>query len=265
MTRDRARKKAIRARMAVSGEPFSVAARALDTTQPAAGATAVREVIARASRTMAASSARIEVRVDTDVVLAEQPQQRRPGPAARLARVAGRAAWKGITSTRYAARLREMFLHPAAEGFIEPAAGRYMIDFGAYAEMRVDGQCFHGLAGQPLQPRFRAATGPDDPLELLMKLQGVTDAGYVREETLRGTLCQVVAVRAGSAELTVWIDDERIRRIQSADRASDEHSSVTKSLTIELWDFGVAADSLDWSRLPSFRTPGRSTRNNHAH
>jgi hypothetical protein len=85
-------------------------------------AAAVREVIARANRTMAASSARIEVRVDTDVVLAERPQRRRPDRAARLARAAGRAAWKGIACTRYAARLREMFLHPAAEGFIEPAA-----------------------------------------------------------------------------------------------------------------------------------------------
>jgi hypothetical protein len=109
-----------------------------------------------------------------------------------------------------------------------------MIDFGAYAEMRVDGQRFSGLAGEPLQPRFRAPAQPEDPLEQIMKLQGVTDAGYVGEETVRGTLCHVVAVRAGSAELTVWIDDAHIRRIRSAEHASDEHSSVSKSLTIEL-------------------------------
>jgi hypothetical protein len=255
VTRDRARKKAIRAWMAASGEPYSVAARTLAATEPTVCAAAVREVIARVNRTMAASSARIEVRVDTDIILAERPERRRPGPAGRLAR----AAWKGIASTRYATRLRDMFLHPAAEGFIEPAAGRYMIDFGGYAEMCVDGKRFSGLSGEPLQPRFqnlRVPAQPDDPLGLLMELQGVTDAGYAGEEAVRGTLCQVVAVRAEPAELTVWIDDAHIRRIESAEHASDEHSSVSKRLTIELWDFGVAIDSLDWSRLPRFRTPG---------
>jgi hypothetical protein len=165
-----------------------------------ARAAAVREVIARANRTMAASSARIEVRVDNAVVRAERPQRRRPGPAARMA---GRAAWKKIAATRYAVELREAFLHPAAEGFIEPAAGRYMIDFGGYAEMSVDGQRFHGQSGQPLQPRFRDRRPPpltEDPLALLAHLQGVTDAGYLGEEAVRGTRCQVVAVRAGSAE-----------------------------------------------------------------
>jgi hypothetical protein len=27
-------------------------------------------------------------------------------------------------------------------------------------------------------------------------------------------------------------------------------------VTLELWDFGVPVDSLDWSRLPSFRAEG---------
>lgn len=169
VTRDRARKKAIRARMAVSGEPYSVAARTLAAAEPTAAAAAVREVIARVNRTMAAPSARIEVRVDNEIILAERPERRRRGPAGRLAR----AAWKGIASTAYATRLRDMF-----------------------------------------------------------------------------------PVLAGRAELTVWIDDAYIRRIESAEHASGQYSSVTKRLTIELWDFGVAIDSLDWSRLPSFRTPG---------
>lgn len=253
MTRDRARKKAIRARMAVSGEPYSVAARTLGAAQPAASAAAVREVIDRVNRTMAVSSARLEVRVDTDVILAERPERRRPGPAGRLAR----AAWKVIACTRYATRLRDMFLHPAAEGFIEPSAGRYMIDFGAYAEMCVDGKRFSGLSGEPLQSRFenhRVPAQPDDPLGLLKQLQGLTDAGYAGDEAVRGTLCQVVAVRTGPTELIVWIDDAHIRRIESAEHASDERSSVSKRLTIDLWDFGIAIGSLDWSRLPSFRT-----------
>ena len=257
MTRDRARKKAIRARMAVSGEPYSVAARTLAAAEPAIGAEAVREFIVRVNRTMAASSARIEVRVDNEIILAERPERRRPGPAGRLAR----AAWKGIASTRYATRLRDMFLHHAAEGFIEPAAGRYMIDWGGSAEMGIDGKRFSGQSGEPLQPRLQnhrvpAPQVPDEPLGLLMQLQGATDARYTGDEAVRGTLCQVLAVLAGPAELTVWIDDAHIRRIESAEHVSDQYSSVSKRLTIELWDFGVAIDSLDWSRLPSFRAPG---------
>jgi hypothetical protein len=244
--------------MAVSGEPYSVAARTLSAAQPIDGAAAAGAVRDRANRTMAASSARIEVRVDTGVVLAQRPGRRPPGPAARLARAAARAAWKSVASTGYVTRLRDMFLHPAAEGFIEPAAGRYMIDFGGYAEVRAGGRHFGGLSGEPLRPRFQKHRAPeplDDPLGLLIELQGATDAGYAGDQAVRGTPCQVVAVRAGPAELTVWIDDVHIRRIRSAEHASDEHSSVSKSLTIELWDFGVAVDSLDWSRLPRFRTP----------
>lgn len=257
VTRDRARKKAIRARMAVSGEPYSVAARTLADAEPAIDAEAVRELIVRVNRTMAASSARIEVRVDNEIILAERPERRRPGPAGRLARV----AWKGIASTRYATRLRDMFLHHIAEGFIEPAAGRYMIDFGGSAEMGVDGKRFSGQSGQLLQPRLQrhrvpGPTVPDEPLGLLMQLQSATDARCTGDDTVRGTPCQVLAVLAGPAELTVWIDDAHIRRIESAEHASDQYSSVSKRLTIELWDFGVAIDSLDWSRLPSFRAPG---------
>lgn len=51
----------------------------------------------------------------------------------------------------------------------------------------------------------------------------------------------------------VWIDDEYIRRIQSEERASDEISSVSGRRRLELWDFGVPLDSLDWSRLPRLR------------
>jgi hypothetical protein len=89
-----------------------------------------------------------------------------------------------------------------------------------------------------------------------MQLQSATDARDTGDDTVRGTPCQVLAVLAGPAELTVWIDDAHIRRIESVEHASNQYSSVSKRLTIELWDFGVAIDSLDWSHLPSFRAPG---------
>ncbi len=256
MTRDHARKKAIRARMAASGEPYSVAARKLAAPASPGGAPPVREVIARAESTLAAPSARIEFRADTQIVRAERQERRRPGPAGRLAMLAARAAWDRIAPGVNAARLRDAFLHQAGEGFVEPAAGRYLIDYGGYAEMCIDGRHFGGPSGHPLQARHRNNRPPKqahDPLGLLRLLLGAAEAQHAGDEMLRGTLCRMIVVTAGEAELTVWIDDEHIRRIQVEDHAANGRSSVSKILTLELWDFGVPVDSLDWSRLPSIR------------
>jgi hypothetical protein len=257
VTRDRARKKAIRARMAASGEPYSVAARKLAAAGPAGGAADVREIIARAGKTLAEPSARIELRIDT--VLPERPPRPDPGPLGRLARRSARAVWERIAPVVSAADLREAFTRQAADGFLEPAAGRYQLDFGGYAVMCVDGRQFAGMPGTPLQASYRQRRPPAgryEPLGLLMPLQGTTGAQHVGDETVRGTPCRVVAVRTGSAELTVWVDDQHVRRIRFEEHASSRQASVSRIVTLDLWDFGVPVDSLDWSRLPSFRTDG---------
>ena len=253
MTRDRARKKAIRARMAASGEPYSVAARGLGAAPPGGDAETIRQVNARAEATLAAPSARIEWRIDTDVTHPERPR-RRPGLAARLAT----AAWKHLAPGMDVADLRDAFRHQHGEGFLEPAAGRYQVDYGGYAELRTDGRRYAGLSGAPLGPRFRddrPREQHDDPLGLLEMVRAGTDARQVGTEAVRGAMCRKVAVRAGSAKLTVWIDDDHIRRVRYAECAPGPDTAVVRSWTLELWDFGVPADSLDWSRLPSFRTP----------
>jgi hypothetical protein len=48
--------------------------------------------------------------------------------------------------------------------------------------------------------------------------------------------------------VSVWIDADHVRRIEF------EHES--RQLMLELWDFGVSTDEFDWSRLPTFRSPG---------
>jgi hypothetical protein len=83
----------------------------------------------------------------------------------------------------------------------------------------------------------------------------VTGARQAGAETVRGTVCRKVTVRAGSSELTIRIDDDCIRRIQSEDWASDADSRLSRRRRLELWDFGIPLDSLDWSRLPGFRSP----------
>jgi hypothetical protein len=246
--------------MAASGEPYTVAARALAAAKPQSDMAAVRAIITCANSTLAVPSSRIELRTDWESAPGPgRPERRPPGPAGRLARRAASAAWRRIAPGTDAASLRAAFAHQVSTGYLEPAADRYLIDSGAYAEMRVNGKHFGGLPGAPLQARHQhRAPGkqPEEPTGLLRLLLGVTDAWYTGEETLRGTVCRSAAARAGSAELAVWIDDEHIRRIQVEDRASGKYSSAAKRLTLELWDFGVPVDSLDWSRLPSFGKPG---------
>jgi hypothetical protein len=72
---------------------------------------------------------------------------------------------------------------------------------------------------------------------------------------VRWTTCRVAATTVGQAEYTVWIDGTRIQRFQAVERGSGRSARATKTETVELWDFGVPVDSLDWSRLPNFRTP----------
>lgn len=263
MTRDRARKKAIRARMAASGEAYSVAARKLDATPPP-GDTAVRAVIARATATLTAPSARFEYRRETEAPVRERREPSRPGPAGRLVRRAARALWGRLSPEVDAAQLgemfREAFLHLSGVGFLEPAADRYQVDYGAYTQMYFDGQLWGGPPGAPLRAnnRDRRPGQESDPLRLLRVLRAATQARYCGEETLRGTPCRMVAVRAAAAALTVWIDDEHVRQIQPEYRGRGPRRSGPAKTTeqFEFWDFGVPADSLDWSHLPSFRAPG---------
>ena len=124
--------------------------------------------------------------------------------------------------------------------------------------MYIDGKRFGGRPGHPVQARHRDHRPEQlrDPLGLLMLLQGTTDAQHVRDERVRGTPCRVVAVRTGQAELVVWVDDQHVRRVRSEEHSSRPDFSLSTITTLELWDFGVPVDSLNWSRLPSFRTPG---------
>ena len=86
VTRDRARKKSVRAQMAASAESYSVAARKLGRTG-AAGEAARDEVITRVEATLAAASARYEVRMQMTADPATEPVQdgHRHGPFRRLA------------------------------------------------------------------------------------------------------------------------------------------------------------------------------------
>jgi hypothetical protein len=219
VTQDRARKKAIRERMATSGEPYSVAARKLAAPGPASESEVVRAVTARAENTLAAPTARIEIRLYLDGIWSPRGE-RRPALLARLAGSAVKAAWEGAISAKARTRLRDAFTRFAAAGIIEPAAGRYQ------------------LSGANPWAQYG-----DDPLDWLRRLHSVSQAEYAGDETLRGTPCRKLAASDGILEFSVWIDEEHIRQVQTVQPAGDEPGTMTK--TVELWDFGVPARSPD--------------------
>ena len=108
-------------------------------------------------------------------------------------------------------------------------------------------------------------------------LAGVTSAEEAGLEDVRGTSCRhLVAtadlgrasqatsggmpVRGGKTfdellalPVEVWIDESFIRRVRFAPKAGDAD-------TLDLWDFGTPLDDLDWTRLPTFRSPSEAAR-----
>ncbi|HKR70678.1 MAG TPA: hypothetical protein VJT16_17715 [Streptosporangiaceae bacterium] len=193
----------------------------------------------------------------TDPSGREMPR-RTPGSIDRLARLAFKAA-------------RQRFMpdldirHIVAEGFLDPQGGRYMLDFGGYAQLVADGTLFDGAPGRSLDSLRTGGSGrqPDELLSLLRMLAAGSDAYLEGAEEVRGTSCHIFSVRrGGESALTVWIDSEYVRRIRTSDHAAGKPGreqvtlGVTKERTTDLWDFGVSLQDLDWARLPDLRPSG---------
>ena len=257
MTRDRARKKSVRAQMAASGEPYSVAARTLGSTGAAGDAAARDEVITRLEATLAVSSARFEVRkeVAADPVTAPVQDQYRLGPFKRLAGSAVKTARDHMVPEQARTRLRTAG-SGTARGIVEPSARRFQHhqvqqDLGALALSMVITRPELGRDRMP-----NAHVEGEDPLGLLIRLRSVTAARYAGEETVREVRCRKIAVTVSgsTARFTVWVDDGHVRQIQAVTLETRERVVVTvlatTTVTAQLWDFGVLADSMDWPPLP---------------
>ena len=224
-----------------------------------------------AERTLAAGSARIQVAFDMDAALPERKPRRRGGllrPLLRPAGAAGRWGWNYVAETWSSFRF---------DGFVEPVRRRHMLAAEKaaavrnWAELEQDGKSFSGRPGQPiaaLDPvRGRGFT---DVWFLLDSLRGLEVATAEGEDVVRGTPCRRLAARVDLARasaavpngihppsvdrfedllslpFTVWIDGTHVRRVRF------EEAQPSRSWQIELFDFGVSTEGLDWSRLPSF-------------
>lgn len=231
-------------------------------------------IIACLDRTLAAPSARIRFIRETDFAAAGIRSRRRQGgllrPAGKLVKRAAKTGWN-LSTHGFS------FTNMTAEGLIEPAASRFAVDFGSYAELYIDGQLFSGASGRALDTlqarpeRWKRV----DPWWMLAALRGTVEAEPDGIETVSGAQCERYAIhvdlaRASAASprglyspaaerfedllalpLTVWLDGDRIHRVRHR-----ESPGIT--LTLELWDFGVRTVELDWTRLPTFKSPKRA-------
>jgi hypothetical protein len=259
VTADRARKKSVRAQMAASGEPYSVAARKLGSVAAVDEAAARDEVIARVEATLAAPSARFEVRkqVTADPMTAPVRDQHRLGPFRRLAGSAVTTARDHMLPEQARTRLRTA-ASGVATGIIEPSAWRVRHhqvrqDLGTLALALV---ITRPELGSDRMPNAHVET--EDPLELLLRLRSVTAARYAGDETVHQARCRKFAVTVGgtSAGFTAWVDGQYVRQIQAVTLQTRERVVVTvlatTTVTAQLWDFGVPVDSISmgWPPLP---------------
>lgn len=240
MTRDRARKQSVRARMAASGEPYSVAARKLTGDAEPAHVAAVSVLRDRIDATLAAPNARIQVRSETDLGT-------RTDLPARLARFIS-----AFVAKRMMPGMGTSTGGLLGEGFAEPAAGRYQVYWGGgYATVVTGGRPFSGRTGEPVEehPTTGSGAGEDWLRGPLEHMRGVASARFSGEDSVRGMPCQVITAVTGSSEFTVWVDDVYIRRFIAKTEGLSLLGKIKAEVTFELWDFGVA-EALGWSRFP---------------
>jgi hypothetical protein len=260
VTSDRARKKAIRDRMA-TGEPYAEAARNLGMTP---GADAAADVRAAVTQTMAEPGCRLTLREDW---AKEPPAPRGPllAAVAEASRITARAIRDLVPRS-----LVDKLGHPyVTTGFAAPATGRYLISKPTIGEVGTGDCCYRGKPGEPLAEAFSGPLVPSNsPLFLLTLLTGFSHADLEGEEVVQGTRCRKYRVRLAARpvglhteELTAWLDGTLVRQVRAVVEARDYSTSALGTVTLgrrswtthtlELQDFGVSLDELDWSRLPS--------------
>jgi hypothetical protein len=231
---------------------------------------AIELILEAHERTRAAASARIELFIDHTWEMPPKPKRRRGGlmgPVTSAAKAAGKRLLKAATRNFD-------FRHQTAEGVIDLEGRRYMLDYGSYARLYTNGKEWDGRSG-----RLLSTLPPDEqemptPLWLLDILAGLTAATEEGTQDVRGAPCRcftatvdisraskltpggVAVPTLGRFEdllalpIEICLDDQHVRRV----RFHPEH----RTETLELWDFGVSLDDLDWSRLPTFRSPGEA-------
>jgi hypothetical protein len=211
---------------------------------------AVEKITAALNEIRAAGSTRIEVRRGAKDISALPGAPRLRSPASAVRRFAG---W--VVNAAAAAQ--------DAEGVLDLDHRRYMVDYGAYAVLCADGEEWGGRSGRALSTLPSAPSEQPVPFWLFDLLDGVRWAAPADRQEVRGASCRryPASVARGHAAtvlprdwleagsdlpIEVWIDDRYIRRIRVV--------AAQRTWTLDLWDFGVDVNDLDWTRLPVVRS-----------
>lgn len=224
-------------------------------------------------QTVAANTARITYSTDFSWWSLPPFPARRRGPVRRVALGVGKAAAKGIGrgAFRLATRRTDP-RHRTAEGILDLAGRRSMLDFGSYAQVQIGTQHWSGRSGpRPGHPprlagTYRLAAVANRPARRHPHRRGSGHRHEVSGEQWRhvaatANLAEASAARAEgmpsparnrfedllALPVELWLDGPYLRRIRFvSDRGTN---------TITLTDSGVDPEELDWSRLPTFRSP----------
>lgn len=226
-------------------------------------------------RTYAAGSARIEIVTEHRWKIPPMPQRRRGGllrPLAKLGKATAKRVW------RVAIRRHDLSRR-TAEGVLDLVGRRSMLDHGSFAELHADGHQWSGRSGRAIStlPADGVPGQYRSPIWLLDILSGVVSTEDHGNALIRGVTCRHLTATidlSRASELTpggvgvpsrkrfeellaltadVWLDDSHIRRVRFTE---DEHQTET----IDLFDFGVSVHDLDWTRLPTFRSPAEASK-----
>lgn len=232
-----------------------------------------QHVVDCAERTLAVRGVKIDW-CDESNVESPPPDIRWRRRRGGLVPLIGKLLWKAIKAG-FKLALRDVNFGPlAAKGVLDPATGRFMIDFGSFATI-YDGQnTYGGRSGRSLSTLhpFQTPLRSHELMWLLRMLRGTTDATKEGEDSLHGTSCMRFAVhvdleQASTASggglhvpavdrfeelraipMTVWTDGEHIRRVRLTE-------IEPRKMTLELWDYGLSLDEYNWKRLPTFKSP----------
>jgi len=162
---------------------------------------------------------------------------------------------------RLAMRLGGRFSRFTVVGLLDVSRRRYLATSGSEAVLHADGLVYKGKPGTPLEEgrRDRGLT----PLWMVDLLAGVTaaaDLPTVGADLPREVEASVDFGRAADASPSFHLpgfsstEDWRARpvrlRIADGRLMSIEYAKEDLRQTLELHDFGVSLDDVDWSRLP---------------
>lgn len=183
-------------------------------------------------RTVAAGTARITLHLDSSRNrAAADAAPRRRGILPFLAKAIARRLPRDID----------------AEGFLDLAGRRAMFDQGPNALLQLDDQVWSGRPGRTLdsldagEPLWFVA--PVSLFDTLTDVTALDDHGIDHDGERPWRHITVQTTANGSDEtVEVWLDGEHIRQLRLG----------KDSTTMTLDEFGIDADTLDWTRLPSF-------------